>query len=144
MGPSRRFGKMVAEGAQFASSVIRLDREGSLTMPSTLATAKQPQRGAKTQHASLSAAQRRALRRVLARPVRYVPNALFRRPGQMAGLMDESVDLPAGATLSKQQERLLFLQMNYARLPAVFTTQTTPAPTGVSPQCPAGRTGLGR
>jgi len=84
-------------------------------MPSTLATAKQPQRGAKPQHASLSAAQRRALRRVLARPVRYVPNALFRRPGQMAGLMDESVDLPAGATLSKQQERLLFLQMNYAR-----------------------------
>jgi RNA polymerase primary sigma factor len=56
-----------------------------------------------------------SLRDILHEPIGYVPNDNFRRPSVMNTLMEKRVEVITGQSLNKDEEQVLFLQMNYAR-----------------------------
>jgi len=59
--------------------------------------------------------QRAELAEVFEKPLAYVPSPMFRRPRQMAHVMQETITITAGVNLSREEERKLFLQLNYAK-----------------------------
>jgi RNA polymerase sigma factor (sigma-70 family) len=64
---------------------------------------------------NLPCGAKKKLEEILAEPIAFIPNENFRRPKVMAKFIDKQVDVQAGQSLSTEEERLLFMQFNYAR-----------------------------
>ena len=60
----------------------------------------------------LNNAEKEAINLILTEPIGYIPYDHFRRPSLMAPIMKKSVEVTAGQTLDKEDERVLFLKMN--------------------------------
>jgi len=63
----------------------------------------------------LSASQRQTVEALMAKPIAYMPDDRFRRSAAMAQVMEEKIMVTPGIALNAEQERTLFLQLNYAR-----------------------------
>ena len=63
----------------------------------------------------LSKDDRKAVERLMAQPITYIPGEDFRRPAVMAEIMVRTVTIMPGHPLSREDEKTLFLQFNYAR-----------------------------
>jgi len=64
---------------------------------------------------NLSPDQIRDLERILATPVDYVGTAYFRRQSFMSRIMHQHIVVMPACTLKRQEEQILFQQLNYAR-----------------------------
>lgn len=69
----------------------------------------------KTARMRFAEEQKAELAEVFEQPVTYVPSPVFRRPKTMGAVMDETIMIVAGVTLSREEEHTLFLQLNYAK-----------------------------
>ncbi|KPK75752.1 MAG: hypothetical protein AMJ79_09875 [Phycisphaerae bacterium SM23_30] len=69
----------------------------------------------KVRRLRLKTADKETLKRILSEPISYIPHDYFRRPSQMGPIMEKNVAATAGRSLEKEEEQVLFLQMNYAR-----------------------------
>jgi len=63
----------------------------------------------------LSSAQKHDLHTLLANRVSYIAEKCFRRPTVMAAIMGGDINVLPGTSLTAQEERDLFLYLNYAR-----------------------------
>ena len=63
----------------------------------------------------LKKADKETLNLILSEPISYIPHDYFRRSSQMGPIMGKNVAATAGRSLEKEEEQVLFLQMNYAR-----------------------------
>lgn len=70
---------------------------------------------AKIARLKLSGPQKRDLQEILEKAVAYVPDDRFRRPTVMLPVMQRDVKITPGLVLDSEDERTLFLQLNYAR-----------------------------
>lgn len=57
----------------------------------------------------------KALEVILAKPIAFIPNENFRRPKVMTEIIARKIDVQPGQSLPAEDERLLFMQLNYAR-----------------------------
>jgi len=74
-----------------------------------------PQLCSRIKRLKLCSADKRYLSQVLSEPISYISNPLFRRPKSMAVVMAKIVVVLPGISLNIDEEKTLFLQMNYAR-----------------------------
>lgn len=59
--------------------------------------------------------ERKELETILNSPVNHIADRRFRRPAQMQEIMDKQVQTVQGLKLETEDEKVLFLQMNYAQ-----------------------------
>jgi len=64
---------------------------------------------------NLAPDERKTVEETLAKPIAYVPNDSFRRPKRMSEIMSHLISVLQGQLLETDDERTLFLQLNYAR-----------------------------
>jgi len=70
---------------------------------------------AKLDALGLTGAERIIVKKLLLTPIDYMPDPQFRRPRQMAPIIAEEIATVPGQTLTPEQEKTLFMQMNYSR-----------------------------
>ncbi|MBN1845544.1 MAG: sigma-70 family RNA polymerase sigma factor [Sedimentisphaerales bacterium] len=65
----------------------------------------------------IPASDKQTLKELLAEPIRYIPHDAFRRPKFMKGIMSQDIIDRAqpGQALSAEDEKVLFMQYNYAQ-----------------------------
>ena len=63
----------------------------------------------------LDKADKTALKEILIEPIGYMPHDNFRRTKVMKTILETNVEAVASQSLNKDQEQVLFCQMNYAR-----------------------------
>ena len=63
----------------------------------------------------LDMADKTALKEILIEPIGYMPHDNFRRPKVIKAILEEKVEAVVSQSLNKDQEQVLFIQMNYAR-----------------------------
>jgi RNA polymerase primary sigma factor len=69
----------------------------------------------KASELSLSREEKNQLERILATSIVYMPNNDFLRPSLMAQIVEQKIPITSGDRLDREQERILFLQLNYFR-----------------------------
>ncbi len=63
----------------------------------------------------INSAEKETLKTLIDEPIAFIPNDQFRRPKAMAAVMAEKVDVIPGKNLKTDEEKTLFLQLNFAR-----------------------------
>ena len=84
-------------------------------MQITTKTTSRNNRIVKIARLKISAVQKRELQTLLEIPVVFIPHAYFRRPKLMSKIMQQDIQILPVSTIKAEEERILFLQMNYAR-----------------------------
>jgi RNA polymerase primary sigma factor len=69
----------------------------------------------KIERLNIPAGDIKALTEILAEPIAFMPDDNFRRPTVMADIINQKIDVLPGQSLPAEHERVLFLQLNYAR-----------------------------
>jgi RNA polymerase primary sigma factor len=89
--------------------------KGGTAMQKTQKTKKKSAVQKKIERLDLPCAEKKKLEYILAEPIAFIPNENFRRPKVMKEIINQQIDVQVGQSLSAQEERLLFMQLNYAR-----------------------------
>ena len=84
-------------------------------MQSTRKTKKKSAVQKKFDRLNLPRGEKKKLGEILAEPIAFIPNKNFRRPKVMTEIINKQVEVQTGRSLSAEDERLLFMKLNYAR-----------------------------
>ncbi len=84
-------------------------------MQSTRKTKKKSAVQKKIDRLNLPSGEKKKLEEILVEPIAFIPNENFRRPKVMTEIINKQVEVQTGRSLSAEDERLLFMQLNYAR-----------------------------
>jgi RNA polymerase sigma factor (sigma-70 family) len=66
----------------------------------------------------ISNTEKETLKTLIDEPIAFIPNDQFRRPKAMSAIMEQHVDVIPGQSLKADEEKSLFLQLNYTRYKA--------------------------
>ena len=89
--------------------------KGGSAMQNTQKTKKKSAAQKRIDQLDLPYGDRKNIGEILAEPIAFIPNENFRRPKFMADIIKKQVEVQTGQSLSAEDERLLFMQFNYAR-----------------------------
>jgi RNA polymerase sigma factor (sigma-70 family) len=89
--------------------------KGGSAMQKTQKTKKKSAVQKRIDQLDLPSSDKKTLGEILAEPIAFIPNENFRRPKFMAEIINQQVEVQTGQSLSAGDERLLFMQFNYAR-----------------------------
>jgi len=84
-------------------------------MKNTRKTKKKSAVQKKIDRLNLPRAEKKKLEEILAESIAFIPNENFRRPKVMTEIINQQIEVQTGRSLSAEDERLLFMQLNYAR-----------------------------
>ena len=84
-------------------------------MKATRKTKKKSAVQKRIERLDLPSGEIKKLEEILVEPIAFIPNENFRRPKVMTEIINKQVEVQTGKSLSAEEERLLFMQLNYAR-----------------------------
>ena len=84
-------------------------------MKNTRKTKKKSAVQKKIDRLNLPRAEKKKLEEILVEPIAFIPNENFRRPKVMTEIINQQIEVQTGRSLSAEDERLLFMQLNYTR-----------------------------
>ena len=89
--------------------------KGGSAMKNTRKTKKKSAVQKKIDRLNLPRAEKKKLEEILVEPIAFIPNENFRRPKVMTEIINQQIEVQTGRSLSAEDERLLFMQLNYTR-----------------------------
>ncbi len=89
--------------------------KGGGAMQNTKNTKKRSALQKRIDRLDLPVKEKKRIEKILSEPISFIPNEHFRRPKVMSGIINKQVEVHTGQSLSAEEERLLFMQFNFAK-----------------------------